>query len=260
MWKWLSPEVFDWAPEYDGAKLGDSERTLRPHVILAHAEKVLFSSDSELSIADSILSLRRAINSRLKHLHEIYEFRDLFPKQLGSLERLEQVGLARPFLIKQLLDVRNEIEHNDAAPPSATRARELVDATWYFLRTTDSACKLIPQGVTLLSVKRGSSDVDPELYSWLSFRFLPGQHQSLKISGWLSLELLSETEQPGFLLLKVTALRPKGPPSADPLDKSAYEAYLANAHRGEDERFIVAEADVHPGFRRQILRLAFETL
>ncbi|HEX8873785.1 MAG TPA: hypothetical protein VF780_04100, partial [Nitrosospira sp.] len=89
MRKWLLPAVFDWFPESCGAvTISDPERVRRPHAILAHAENVLSKSESDFSVADSILGLRRAINSRLQHLDEIYAFREMFPKQVGSLERL----------------------------------------------------------------------------------------------------------------------------------------------------------------------------
>lgn len=255
MHNWLSRAVFDWAPNSPGAAtLGDTERVRRPHAILAHAENVLSKSESEFSVADSILGLKRAINSRLQHLDEIYEFRELFPKQVGSLERLEQVGLARPFLIKQLFELRNNIEHSDASPPSAERARELVDAAWYFLRSTDSACKWVLNGVILRPLEE-SSCRDPEL--WLEIEVLPGQRERFRIWGWISLDLISETEQPGFLLLEVATLRSKRLRQANSLSNIGSWSHAA---RRDDERWIVAQADVPQDLRKQIWRLAFETL
>jgi hypothetical protein len=250
---WLSQVVFGWTPtSYDARRPGDPNRVSRPHEILAHAENVLSKSESEFSIADSIFALKRAINIRLRHLNEIYEFHELFSKEVDSLERLEQVGLARRFLIKQLFELRNDIEHKDASPPGAERARELVDATWYFLRTTDSACKTVLRGVMLGSFEE---DPDGDSHFWLNFRVLPDQHERFKISGGLSLDLLSETEQSEFLLLEVDRLskpiRPADPTSA---------GYMKNMMRGEDERFVVAQADLPPDLRRQIWGSAFATL
>ena len=39
------------------------------------------------------------------------------------------------------MDIRNEIEHEDAPPPPYVRARELLDMTWYFLRSTEVPLK-----------------------------------------------------------------------------------------------------------------------
>ena len=178
---WLSKAVFEWSPRPMGAMiLGDLERVRRPHAILAHAERMLSSSESEFFIADSISALKRAINSRLRHLEEIYEFQEWCPKQAGSLERLEYVGLGRPFLIKQLFDLRNAIEHNDAPAPSVARAREFFDITWYFLRSTDAACKLIPDGVMLEPAREGSY-CNPKL--WLEIRVLSEQRERFEMVG-----------------------------------------------------------------------------
>ncbi|HKX53478.1 MAG TPA: hypothetical protein VJM47_06715 [Nitrosospira sp.] len=255
---WLSPVVFDWEPYPRATIPNDSYRVRRPHAILAHAEEILSKNESEFAIADSILGLKRAINSRLRHLDEIYGFRELFPKQGGSLERLEQVGLARPFLIKQLFELRNDIEHKDAMPPGAKRTRELIDAVWYFLRATDAACKSIPCEFNLRSSGEGSYS-NPVL--WLNVEILPDHCQRrFQISGWLSLDLISEIEQPGFLLLELSVIRSKSSGPPDPVDPISMGAYLHDVARGDDERRIQAQTDIPHDLRRQIWRLAFETL
>jgi hypothetical protein len=256
MRNWLSLAVLDWVPDYSGGTRIDPERMRRPHAMLAHSENILSNSESEFSVADSILSLKRAINSRLQHLEELYGFQGMFPKSVGSLERLEEVGLARPFLIKQLFDLRNDIEHNDAPPPSAERARELLDATWYFLRTTDHACKLVPDGIELRSTEDGS--YPPGLA--LTVSVIRGQRQRFEIVGWVSLDLLAEDEQPGFLPIEVTSLSPKRLFQTAPIDSIAMGAFWMNSMRGDDERWIEAQADVPEEVRRKIWRLAFETL
>ncbi|MBN9133161.1 MAG: hypothetical protein J0H48_07325 [Nitrosospira multiformis] len=255
---WLSPVVFDWEP-YPGATIpNDSHRVRRPHAILAHVEEVLSKNESEFSIADSILGLKRAINSRLRHLDEIYGFRELFPKQVGSLERLEQVGLARPFLIKQLFELRNDIEHEDVSPPCIERARELIDTVWYFLRATDAACKSIPCELNLRSLEEGSYS-NPVF--WLNVEILRDHCQRrFRISGWLSSEFISEIEQPGFLLLELSIIRSKSSEPTDPVDPTSMRAYSHNAARGDDERWIQAQVDIPHDLQRQIWRLAFETL
>ncbi|MDW5444317.1 hypothetical protein [Polaromonas sp. SM01] len=256
MRKWISPAVLDWEPDVSSGIRSDPERVRRPHAILSHSENVLSKSESEFSVADSILSLKRAINSRLQHLEDLYEFQGMFPKSVGSLERLEEVGLARPFLIKQLFDLRNNIEHNDAPPPSAERTRELVDATWYFLRTTDYACKLRPDGVMLRSAEDGS--FPPE--QWLEITVIRDQPQRFNIGGWVSLDLISDHEQPGFTPIEVSIFRPKRQLPKGPVDSITMSAYKQNSMRGDDERWIQAHADLPQEVRRKIWRLAFEAL
>ncbi len=38
--------------------------------------------------------------------------------------------------MKQLLAIRNDIEHRDVKPPSTEKCLELLDAVWYFLKST----------------------------------------------------------------------------------------------------------------------------
>lgn len=137
---WISEEVFDWQLELTGGSQGDEIKTQRAHELFAHAEALIRENKSTLSLTDGILSLKRAINHRLKLLEELYQLSSIFPKSTGPLERLAAVGLSRPFIIKQLFELRNDIEHNDQKPPAIARCHELVDITWYFLKATDAAC------------------------------------------------------------------------------------------------------------------------
>ena len=142
--RWLSPTIFNWHALVEAAMRMDVGRFLRPHEFLSHAERRLEQTSDEFARADAVLNLKRAVNSRLKHIEEMYGLSVAFPTGTGVLERLQKVDLARPLLIHQMFELRNDIEHNDAPVPAIQRCRELVDATWYFLRTTDSACSARP--------------------------------------------------------------------------------------------------------------------
>ena len=117
---------------------------------------------------------------------------------IGALERLEAVGLARPLLIRQLFTLRNDIEHNDAPPPDEQKCSELLDATWYFLKTTDYACKVVPTGVALSSTA-GSADVSTT--ESLTVR-ITAPSQEIEIQGWISPASLSILERPGFMAVR----------------------------------------------------------
>ena len=143
--RWLSPSVFQWHASVEYAERVDARRHSRPYELLAHAERRLQNGPDEFAIADAVLSLKRAVNSRLKHLEELYGLSKAFPKSVGVLERLQAVDLARPLLVRQMFELRNDIEHNDAHAPNVDRSCELADATWYFLRATDSACSEDPK-------------------------------------------------------------------------------------------------------------------
>lgn len=253
---WLSERIFSWAHDSDGGQLSDQQRMKRPHIILAHAESLLTSGSSELSASDAVLNLKRAINSRLQHLEDLYRFSTLFPQIKGSLERLEQVGLARPFVVKRLFNIRNDIEHRDAQPPTRAQIRELVDATWYFLRTTDYACKRVARGLTLRSGDEGSF---PPV-QWISLRCSREKVDQFDVAGWVTLDFLSETAQPGFFecdLIRVNAKPVIAPSSDDFMDRMGY---MHNLARAGDERFIDGKAALSPDSQREFWRLALDAL
>ena len=143
--------------------------------------------------------LKRAINSRLQHLEDLYAFSQAFPKNFGALERLNVVGLARPLLIRQLFALRNDIEHNDATPPSEKKCLELIDSTWYFLKTTDYACKLVPRAVSL------ENPIDGRRRQWITARFTASRTE-VDFYGWLSNKFLSVDERPGFFAVREETL------------------------------------------------------
>jgi hypothetical protein len=180
----------------DTAEHVPPERVVRPHDLLAHAERNLASVADEFARADAVLALKRAVNSRLKHLEELYGFALSFPKSVGALERLEAVDLARPLLVRQMFELRNDIEHNDAPVPELARCAELVDATWYFLRATDAACSEAARSLTLRprseESQRGSND-----YISL-YRFAPGLPR-LTVTARVQEDLLVAHHRPGYI-------------------------------------------------------------
>lgn len=54
------------------------------------------------------------------------------------LEKFQHYGLIRPTLIKELIGVRNEIEHEDVLPPNIESCNRYLDYVWYFIKSTDS--------------------------------------------------------------------------------------------------------------------------
>jgi hypothetical protein len=249
---WLSRKVFEWSNVAHGGTLIEGARVNRPYAILTHCEGILGENPTEFSVADAVLGLKRAINSRLQHIEELFQFSALYPKSVGALERLEQLGLARPFLVRQLFELRNDIEHNDAQPPDLHRVRELVDLTWYFLRTTDNACKLLPAGVLLRSGDEGS--VPPE--QWISIRPSRSQPRSFDVSGWVDRKLLASESANGFFEVKLTVLKTKdwAPSKSD--DSIALASFARHSLRSDDERWIVGTAQLDNELAITVWRLA----
>lgn len=198
---WLSEAVLTWDADFDSGTRSDIKRVIRPHELFTQSERQLNLSQNEFTRASVILNLKRAISIRLQHLEDLYAFSKAFPNDFGALERLNVVGLARPLLIRQLFALRNDIEHNDATPPSENKCRELIDSTWYFLKTTDYACKLVPAGVSL---QNPANPIDGH-HQWITARFTASSSE-VDIHGWLSSEFLSVDERPGFFAVREETL------------------------------------------------------
>jgi len=135
----LSAEFLNWYSDTQGGHIGESDALFRAYEIWRHARDRSAGDPTEHDRVDVISALRRAVNSRLKWLRKMYKL-DCLPSALGkkqTLERLQEFGVVRSAIIKDLLDIRNLIEHEDSAPPDTSRCRHYVDIVWYFLKSTD---------------------------------------------------------------------------------------------------------------------------
>lgn len=252
---WLSEEIFHWTPESgSGGRLGEPQRIIRPYEILAHARQLTQSAESTFSLADALSNLKRSVSARLQHIEDLYKFSQLFPRGFGALERLEQVGLAKPFLIKQLFELRNDVEHNDSEPPDAVRLNELSDVTWYFLKATDPICKVVPDGIEF-RCGTGPLARYPELgfTTWLK----PGSNTNVEIAGWFATSLMHDVNGLGLLEVKVDASneRPSSPLSDEATDQYAY---MINRSRSADERWLEGSVSVSKQLLHRLWKISFE--
>ncbi|WP_332647131.1 hypothetical protein [Lysinibacillus sp. 54212] len=137
--KWVSNEVLNWYSYSDSARILDKDKGERAYAIWEHSKQLIENNESDFHLADGITNLKRALNHRLNTIEEIYCFKaiKIKNKPKGYMEMLEILGIVRPFLMKQLLVIRNDIEHRDNKPPSKERCLELLDVIWYFLKSTD---------------------------------------------------------------------------------------------------------------------------
>ncbi|WP_147297119.1 hypothetical protein [Chromobacterium vaccinii] len=74
---WLSKEVFDWYVSYEGGRFIPEGNFARAYEIWKHAERILLSGDGEFHRADSILTLKRCLNQRLKFIEQVYNLRQI---------------------------------------------------------------------------------------------------------------------------------------------------------------------------------------
>ena len=156
--------------------------------IWRHAAARLKGTPSDLDRVDCIGTLKRAINHRLKAIQATYNFDQLpttRPKK-QILEKLQDYGLVRPVIIKELLEVRNGIEHNDAAPPETPRCEFYVDVVWYFLKSTDT---LVDMAVDSIVYEDDQSE------SALSCRSIPKRTGSSPSAGRYSIRTCQRTRK-----------------------------------------------------------------
>ena len=116
----LSKDFLNWYFYTDIGLEPGRETQQRGYEIWNHAESQIKSDSSLLQLADGISNLKRCLNQRLKAIEAIYCIRSAPFKNIpkGYLQLLEKVGVVRPFMLEQLMTIRNEIEHEDT-PPAA---------------------------------------------------------------------------------------------------------------------------------------------
>jgi hypothetical protein len=137
---WIDPSWLSW--EAWGARTSfiPNGADRREYEIHQHACDRLASNPNEFDRVDAITTLRRVVGRRVKGLKEIYQLRDLptGTRSMKDLELLECFGIIRPLMLKQLIDIRDIVEHQDSNPPPTDECLMFADLVWYFLRSTDN--------------------------------------------------------------------------------------------------------------------------
>ncbi|HEX3421127.1 MAG TPA: hypothetical protein VHT01_07845 [Candidatus Udaeobacter sp.] len=147
------------------------------------------------------------MNHRLKHFESVYNLRFVIdaPKKRPYLEILAELGVARPSLIRGLLQIRNDVEYNDAAPPQVERCREFVDILWYLLRSTDAMLHTARTGLMLTP-----PDADPwDSVYWCSLDIRYSPIFGVTISGWVPGALASASEKVSYLAIQAESFHTK---------------------------------------------------
>ena len=191
----LSHAIFQWPFGLDASAFPpEIDYVSRAQEIWRHARARLRGTPSELDRVDCIGTLKRAINHRLKSIQATYHFDQLPTKRPKKqvLERLQDYGIVRPAIIKELLEVRNGIEHNDAAPPDTPKCEFYVDIVWYFLKSTDS---LVDMAVDSIHYEDDQSE------SVVIIAFQPREDWNITIGGSVLDSYLTQHPEPHDLNL-----------------------------------------------------------
>lgn len=198
---WLCDSVLDWSAKIESYSHTNEVDHLRAYKLWKHAELILTGNANEFNRVDVISNLKRCLNQRLKFIEHVYSLKKIAvsdsPK--GYLEYLESLGLVRPYMLKQLMLIRNDIEHNDAPPPNIERCRELLDLTWYFLKSTDIFILWYKNNFTLSYL----TNEGEETQYWLNFDIDFEQGHTTMVNGWVPETLLSKEEKQGFTLIEL---------------------------------------------------------
>ena len=197
----MSLDVLTWEVFPEGATLCEdrSEMLKRPYELLHHAEQRLKGCPSGLDLVDVITTLKRAAFQRRDALEKAYKLKHLpisgLPKE--PLERLAFFGIIKPIVFRNLVDVRNCVEHQDAAPPGVARCKELAEYVWYFLKSTD---RLLKEETNLYLLGNPNSD-DPEDY-WIEIGNGPSKDWNIRAHGWLPSSLFMPSPLAGGCMIE----------------------------------------------------------
>lgn len=199
---WISPTCLN-CELYDQGGNGTSKDEVKRAVdIWEHARSCLERDNpSEFDRSDSIGWLKRALNQRLKLIEYIYSLKKfaLPTSPKGYLEYLETLNIVRPFMLKALMAVRNDIEHNDATPPDTERCLELLDLVWYFIRSTDGLVKAQKCSI----VFQESFNTEKESPYWLEIDIKFDEPYFINVYGWVESIKYSSEYVEGWLEVAV---------------------------------------------------------
>jgi len=234
---WLSPEILNWQAEIGGALILNESLWKRAHEIWFHAEQVLSSSTTEFQRVDVITTLKRAVDQRVRMLNDLYSFRSIpiRDKPSDTLNLLEFVGVLRPLMLQKLIDIRNTVEHEDAAPPDQEACQVFCELTWYFLRSTDRLTRLVVKDLELRP-----PDEDPNY--WLTLHAGPEYNWVPKLWGWITPNLISDVPKEHWMASLVGKIETREEAFAR-FKESGAESSLDEEGRGRnpDDMFISAE-------------------
>lgn|GEM_PF-3143811 len=210
--KWpIKPEDFDFWP----TRMDEG----RPYELWSHAEALLERGQVREYRADAMANLKRAIFLRIRDLNSLYRFRDVpvIGRARHLMDILARLSLIRPVLLRNIVELRNQIEHEDSVPPDEVRCREWVEFTWYFLRSTDP---LLGGGCRAIEFYQPAEGRSRSL--WVVVTNGPGGYLSPLIHGWVSPSMLSDSNERGWLSLEITERRGEYDWSESPLGELAH--------------------------------------
>jgi len=204
---WISKEVFYWNISPVCRSYIDYDLYIRAYEILEHSQNLIMHPKSSFDLADGITNLKRSVDQRLRLIEKIYNLKRIdFPNRpKGYLELLESYGIVRPYILKNLLTIRNNIEHHDAVPPTEERCQELVDVVWYFLKSTDQIVQMAKDDIEFSLIGEKGETTH---YSF-TINLNRNDYNQSEIWGWFPTELINNHEIRNFVKINVKDIHGK---------------------------------------------------
>ena len=121
---WLSPEFLSWHTAAGDSELLESVLGIQALEEWDHAALRLNSDsggagDRAVDRKDAVAALSRAVERRIQLFRTIYAIGNIPGICVAdALDQLEEVGLARGLVLRQVRKLRNKTEHESQAPPS----------------------------------------------------------------------------------------------------------------------------------------------
>ncbi len=203
---WISKEILEWDISPISGSYIDYNSCVRSYEIWEHSQKLIMHPGSNFDLADGIANLKRSIDQRLRLIEKIYNLKSINfqnrPK--GYLELLECYGVIRPLVLKNLLIIRNNIEHHDAMPPTEDRCKELVDIVWYFLKSTDQIVQITKDDIEFTLFSNGK-----ETHYGFTLTLNRSDYGHCEIWGWFPTEMINTHELSNFIKINVTDIHGK---------------------------------------------------
>ena len=152
---------------------------------------------------DAIVALRRAIDRRIRHLNEVYRFRTIpgVNRKAKLIDILKDLRIAHPIMLGKLARLRNLIEHNDGTPLDHEICEELVEFSWYFIKSTDQIVRHRLDSFELF--QQGHNHLDEDQYG-VEISIGPNTDWIIKFVGNLPCTLLSNEKIPDWIELEVS--------------------------------------------------------
>jgi hypothetical protein len=110
------------------------------------AEARLGGADpTRTDLRNACLSIGRAVNFRFKSLRSALSMKPLesvlerrFQAKIEGWDALERIGVVKPILLAEIMELRNLIEHQWADPPDLMQCRRYAEFAFYFLESTQT--------------------------------------------------------------------------------------------------------------------------